>query len=83
MKTRIRAVIFKIVDGYLFGFDANNNKTYYENGKGFWWKRKFDEDNLNMLYENSQGYWIKYKYNKIGKCIAYVDSYGLTEQKSL
>lgn len=35
--------------------DKNNNQIYYEDSKGYWWKREFDSNNNQIYFENSNG----------------------------
>ena len=35
--------------------DKNNNRIYYEDSNGFWYKQEFDSNNNEIYYENSSG----------------------------
>lgn len=66
MKPRIRAVTFKKVDGFLYGYDANGNKTYYESPEGYWHKQTFDDHDNKLCFESSDGYWVRREFDKNG-----------------
>ncbi len=56
--------------------DKNNNQIYYEDSKGYWWKREFDSNNNEIYCENSTGYWCKREFDKNNNEIYYETSNG-------
>jgi hypothetical protein len=57
-------------------FDSNNNKIYYENSDGFWYKQEYDSNNNLIYHENSDGYWFKREYDLNNNEIYFEDSRG-------
>jgi hypothetical protein len=47
--------------------DKNGNQIYYEDCKGFSWKREYDVNNNQIYYKDSTGYWWKCEYDANGK----------------
>jgi proteasome assembly chaperone (PAC2) family protein len=62
-------------------YDENNNKIYYEDSDGDWWKREYDENNNKIYYENSDGYWWKREYDKNNNQIYFENSNGDWEKR--
>ena len=56
--------------------DKNNNQIYYEDSKGYWWKREFDKNNNEIYYETSNGYWEKREFDTNNNKIYYETSDG-------
>jgi hypothetical protein len=44
-------------------FDTNGNYTYFEDSKGFWYKKEYDANGKLTYYESSTGYWEKSEYD--------------------
>ncbi len=58
-----------------YEYDENNNWTYYEDSKGYWFRYTY-EDNLCTYYEHSDGTWEKYTYNDAGNITYFENSEG-------
>jgi uncharacterized protein RhaS with RHS repeats len=58
-------------------YDANGNKTYFEDSKGNWWKYEYDTNRNETYYENSKGNWEKAEYDANGNETYFEDSYGI------
>jgi len=57
--------------------DSKNNRIYFENSDGHWFKREFDSNNNRIYYEDSYGNWIKKEYDSKNNRIYYEDSHGI------
>ena len=57
--------------------DANENRTYYENSRGFWSKHEHDANGNVTYYENSEGFWVKREYDANGNETYFEDSEGV------
>ena len=67
--------------GSLYLYDSNGNQTYYEDSKGYWYKRDYDSNGNLIYFENSNGFWYKYDYDSNGNKIYYENSYGYWYKK--
>ena len=56
--------------------DTKGRRTYYEDSKGFWFRREYDSDGNKTYYEDSDGYWYKKEYDADGNETYYEDSDG-------
>ena len=56
--------------------DKNNNRIYFENSNGHWWKQEFDSNNNEIYFEHSDGYWSKQEFDKNNKQIYWENSDG-------
>ena len=54
--------------------DANGNRTYYENSKGFSWKAEYNSDGRETYCENTNGFCRKSEYDAEGNAY-YKDIY--------
>tara|TARA_R110002020_G_scaffold181826_1_gene377124 strand:- start:4809 stop:5054 length:246 start_codon:yes stop_codon:yes gene_type:complete len=50
-----------------FEYDKDGNKTYYENGSGYWSVREHDGNGMLTYLETSRGDWSGIKYDKQGE----------------
>jgi hypothetical protein len=57
--------------------DSKNNKIYWEDSNGYWWKQEFDKNNNQIYFEDSDGFWIKRQFDKNNNLIYYEDSKGV------
>lgn len=57
-------------------FDANGNRTYYEDSSRYWSKREFDSNGNLTYYEDSYGDWEKSEYDLNGNQIYFENSDG-------
>jgi len=57
-------------------YDANGNKIYYEDSRGYWEKCEYDSNGNQIYYENSYGYWSKREYDSNDNEIYYETSKG-------
>jgi hypothetical protein len=56
--------------------DKNNNRIYFENSNGNWYKQEFDKNNNEIYWENSNGYWCKQEFDQSNNEIYYETSDG-------
>ena len=56
--------------------DKQGNRIYFEDSKGFWYKRQFDEKGKEIYFEDSDGYWEKSQFDEQGNEIYYENSNG-------
>ena len=57
-------------------YDANGNKTYFEDSDGFWIKREYNSKGNQTYCEYSDGYWWKREYDSKGNQTYFEDSNG-------
>ena len=60
-------------------FDQNNNRIYWEDSYGYWFKNEYDSNGNNIYYEDSTGEWEKWEYDTNGNIIYYENSNGFIE----
>ena len=78
-KTKIMKTIAQQLNVKDFPFkikDKNNNRIYYEDSSGYWYKREYDSNNNQIYFEDSNGYWSKREFDKNNNIIYYEDSDG-------
>jgi hypothetical protein len=51
-------------------------ETYFENSRGYWYKRKYDSEGNETYYENNDDYWYKSEYDSSGNETYHVNSDG-------
>lgn len=56
--------------------DSKGNIIYFENAKGYWYKREYDSEGNRIYFEDSDGYWIKREFDSKGNEVYYENSYG-------
>lgn len=56
--------------------DSFNNMLYFEDNRGFWYKRDFDKHGNITKFENSDGDWYTKEYDSKGKLLKIVDENG-------
>ena len=61
--------------------DKNNNQIYYEDSKGYWWKREFDKNNNEIYWEDSYSFWVKREFDKNNNKIYYENPDGFWEKR--
>lgn len=61
--------------------DKNNNRIYYEDSNGFWYKQEFDSNNNEIYYENSSGYWVKLEFDSNNNETYHENLYGTIKDK--
>ena len=54
--------------------DKNGNQIYFEDSKGYWYKKEYDSNGNEIYHENSNGYWSKSKFDSNGNEIYFEDS---------
>ena len=57
-------------------YNKNGNEIYYENSKGYWFKKEYNENGVCIYCEDSTKYRCKYGYDKKDNIIYKLDSKG-------
>ena len=61
--------------------DKNNNRIYFEDSNGYWWKREFDKNNNEIYWEDSYGFWVKREFDSNNNKIYYENPDGFWEKR--
>lgn len=56
--------------------DKSGDMIYFEDIRGFWYKKELDSTGRQTYLENSNGFWAKRKYDESGNLIYYENSDG-------
>ena len=54
--------------------DSKDNKIYWENSDGLWYKYEYDSKNNETRWESSSGYWESREYDSKGLCVYFETS---------
>ena len=54
-------------------YDSKGNRTYYEDGDGYWFKAEYNSQDKETYFEDSNGYWLKREYDSKGN-MTYVEN---------
>jgi len=57
--------------------DSKDNKIYWENSAGLWYKYEYDSKNDETRWESSSGYWESREYDSKGLCVYFETSNGV------
>ena len=68
---------FKIINGNLYEYDSNGNKTHYKNSTGYEWWSEYDSNGNEIRFKDSNGFEYWYDYDSNGKVIHFKNSDGV------